>query len=83
MKKKKILVPAHKEWLNGSTTRSQELDLSLCTTLLLTRNPGTWNLFQAVDGPLGISQALPQGSEGLLPTTSCWPGEAAGTAGKG
>lgn len=37
-------------------TRAQELDLSLCTTLLLIRTPGTWNLFQAVDGPLGMSR---------------------------
>lgn len=59
------------------------MDMSLCTPLLLTRTPGTQNLFQAVDGPLGMSQALSQGSEGLLPTTSCCPGAAAGAAGEG
>lgn len=64
-------------------TRAQDLDLSLCTTLLLIRTPGTWNLFQAVDGPLGMSQAFSQSSEGLLPTTSCCPGAAAGAAGEG
>lgn len=58
------------------------MDLSLSTTLLLTRTPGSWNLVQAVDGPRGMSQALSQGSEGLLPTTSCWPGAAAGAAGE-
>lgn len=71
--------------LNGSTARAQQLDLSLSTTLLLIRTPGIWSItcHACWWPPWDVPGTSTRSSERLLPTTSCWPGAAAGAAGEG